>query len=74
MRAFVRIPKIMQTEIRTFAPLVEICQVHGISRTVAFDLAKKELLDTFLIGARRYVYLESLQTLPQRLAERGGRT
>lgn len=63
----------MQANTQNFAPLVETCHCYGISRTVAFDLSKKKLLDTFLIGARRYVYLESLQTLPQRLAERGGR-
>ena len=29
---------------------------------------RKKLLETFLIGRRRYVYLDSLDTLPQRLA------
>jgi hypothetical protein len=52
-----------------YRPLVEACADHGISRTVAFELSDRKLLDTFKIGTRRYVYLESLRTLPQRLQE-----
>lgn len=55
-----------------FRPLVEACGEHGISRTVAFDLARKGLLETFTIGARRYVRLESLRSLPDRLAASEG--
>ena len=55
-----------------YRPLVEVCGEHGISRTVAFDLARKGLLQTFAIGARRYVYLDSLRTLPERLAANDG--
>jgi hypothetical protein len=64
-----------QTIYPCYAPLVEACKAHGISRTVAFSMIQGSdpLLASFLIGARRYVYLESLQTLPQRLAERGGK-
>lgn len=51
-----------------YLPLVEACGAHGISRTVAFDLAKNGLLQTFTIGARRYVYLDSLRSLPDRVA------
>ena len=53
----------------TYGPLVEVCIAHGISRTVAFELSDKKLLDTFKIGVRRYVYLESVRTLPQRLQD-----
>lgn len=53
---------------RTFAPLVETCRSHGISRTVAFELAARGDIATFRIGKRRYVKLESLRTLPERLA------
>jgi hypothetical protein len=53
-----------------YGPMVEVCGHHGISRTVAFELARTGLLDTFRIGARRYVMLDSLRALPQRLAER----
>lgn len=57
----------------SYAPLVDACKAHGISRTVSFELSKKGLIETFAIGKRRYVYLESLRTLPARLAERGGK-
>ena len=55
-----------------FKPLVEACLDHGICRTVAFNLSRRGLLSTFLIGKRRYVRLESLRTLPERLAPAGG--
>lgn len=56
----------------TFRPLVEACQEHGISRTVAFELARRGILDTFSIGARRYVRMDSLNSLPDRLANSPG--
>jgi len=59
----------MNTKVEpAYGPMVERCGEHGISRTVAFELARKGLLDTFRIGARRYVMLDSLRTLPDRLA------
>lgn len=51
-----------------FRPLVDACREHGISRSVAFELAAEGKLETFAIGRRRYVKLESLRTLPERLA------
>lgn len=54
-----------------FKPLVDACQEHGICRTVAFDLSRRGLLSTFSIGKRRYVHLDSLRTLPERLAAMG---
>lgn len=61
----------MHTETNpAYGPMVESCSRHGISRTVAFELARKGLLDTFTIGTRRYVMLASLHDLPKRLAER----
>ncbi|MFT4255942.1 MAG: hypothetical protein QM599_03125 [Pseudoxanthomonas sp.] len=53
----------------TYRPLVTACAEHGISRTVAFELARAGKLETFTIGKRRYVALESLRTLPERLAD-----
>lgn len=53
-----------------FAPLVDLCRAHGISRTVAFELASAGLIETFKIGSRRYAKTESLKTLPERLARR----
>ena len=58
----------MQQETPTYKPLVTACAEHGISRSVAFELARNGLLHTFNIGQRRYVYLDSLRTLPERLA------
>lgn len=58
----------MGTSEPAYRPLVEACADHGISRTVAFELARKGLLKTATIGTRRYVYLDSLRTLPERLA------
>lgn len=60
-----------------FGPLVEECAKHGISRSVAYELVASGHLDTFKIGARRYVLAESLRQLPQRMGlatdKRGGR-
>jgi hypothetical protein len=53
----------------TYGLLVEECAKFGISRTVAFKLSASGLLKTFAIGTRRYVYLESLRTLPGRLLD-----
>lgn len=52
-----------------FAPLVTACAAHGISRSVSFELARKGVLETFLLNSRRYVLLSSLRSLPERLAE-----
>ena len=53
-----------------FGPLVECCAAHGISRTVAFKLAADGSLETFAIGSRRYVVLQSLWRLPETLRTR----
>jgi len=50
-----------------YRPMVEACQEHGISRTVAYELVSAGLLETFKLGAKRYVIIESLRTLPERL-------
>ena len=50
-----------------FGPLVECCAAYGISRTISFELARKGLLETFSIGTRRYVLLDSLWTLPEKM-------
>lgn len=61
----------MQTESfvhPTYAPLVEACKAHGIGRTQAFALVQRGLLESFLIGNRRFVRLDSLARLPEKLA------
>jgi hypothetical protein len=57
-----------------YAPLVSTCRAFGIGRTRAFEYAKSGALRTTTIGTRRYVYLESVRTLPERLAATGGAT
>lgn len=59
----------IQTTYPTFGPLVPTCKEHGIGRTKAFELAANGMLDTFKIGTRRYVKLDSLRSLPQRLSK-----
>lgn len=53
-----------------FGSLVDECAKRGIGRTVAFELARDGLIETFNIGRRRYVKLTSLDTLPDRLEQR----
>lgn len=52
-----------------YRPFIEACAEHGISKTVAYELAARGLLRTFKIGRARYVFTESLRTLPERLAQ-----
>lgn len=56
----------------TFGKLVPTCRAYGIGRTKAFELAAAGILETFTIGTRRYVLLESIRTLPARLRAQGG--
>ena len=51
----------------TFAPLVPAAAAHGIGKTKAFELAAQGVIETFLIGTRRFAVLESLRTLPERM-------
>jgi hypothetical protein len=53
-----------------FGPLVETCAEFGIRRNQAFELVRDGLIDTFTIGAKRFVKRESLRSLPERLAQR----
>ena len=53
------------TDDRTFAPLLETCAEYGIARSCAFELARKGILETFKVGRRRMVILESLRKLPE---------
>lgn len=54
-------------EQRDFRPFIPECTKRGIGKTKAYELAKDGLLETFLIGTKRFVYLDSLGTLPDRL-------
>lgn len=59
-----------QTAAREFGPFIAECAKRGIGKTTAYALLNDGLLETFQIGTKRYVYIDSLQTLPHRLAER----
>lgn len=60
----------MTNQAREFGPFIPECTKRGVGKTSAYALAKSGDLETFTIGTKRYVYLDSLLTLPQRLAER----
>lgn len=54
----------------TFGPMVETCRKYGIGRTLAYELADEGLIETFKIRSKRMVVIASLQSLPERLAQR----
>lgn len=56
-------------EPRDFGPFIPECSKRGFAKTKAYELANAGLLETFCIGSRRFVYLDSLLTLPARLAQ-----
>lgn len=58
---------------RDFRPFIPECAKRGLGKTKAYELANAGLIDTFTIGTKRYVLLDSLLTLPQRLKDAGGR-
>jgi hypothetical protein len=55
-----------------FRPFIPECERRGISKSVAYELKSAGLLETFSIGRSRYVLLQSLDTLPQRLIAKDG--
>lgn len=50
-----------------FAPLVKACAAQGISRSRAYKLMQQGMLTTFSINSSRYVMMDSLRSLPERL-------
>lgn len=54
---------------RAFGSLVEECRARGIGRTVAFELARSGTIETFHLGRRVFVMLDSLDALPETLAK-----
>lgn len=58
----------MANQSRDFGPFIPECAKRGIGKTVAYELLKDGLLETFTLGAKRYVYLDSLLSLPQRVS------
>ena len=59
----------MEQQHRDYGPLIPECSKRGIGRTVAYDLINAGLLETFTIGRKRFVYLDSLMALPDRIAK-----
>lgn len=57
---------------REFGPFISECNKRGIGKTKAYELDASGLLETFTIGAKRFVYIDSLLTLPQRLQQTHG--
>lgn len=53
---------------RDYRPFKSETRKRGIGLTKAYELLNAGLLDTFLIGNRRYIFLDSLDDLPRRLA------
>src|SRR3546814_7971195 len=47
-------------EQRDFRPFIPECAKRGIGKTKAYELDDAGLLETFTIGTKRYVYLDSL--------------
>lgn len=65
----------MTATLREFRPFVPACRKRGIGKTLAYKYASNGLLETFTIGKKkRYVYLDSLLSLPQRAAQAEGLT
>lgn len=56
-------------EHREFRPFIPECEKRGIRKTKAYELANAGLLEVFSIGTRRFIYVDSLLSLPQRLKE-----
>jgi len=57
------------SEQREFRPFIPECRKRGIQKTKAYELANAGLLEVFNIGTRKFIFLDSLLSLPQRLQE-----
>lgn len=57
---------------REFRPFVAECTKVGIGRSKAYELASEGLLETVTIGKKRFVYLDSLYSLPARIGVASG--
>jgi hypothetical protein len=55
--------------------MVPECERWDICRTKAFEYARHGLIETFVMGRKRYVVIASLESLPARLrAMQGGQS
>ena len=55
-------------EQRDYRPFIPECTKRGIGKTKAYELANAGLIETFTLGTKRYVFLDSLLSLPHRIA------
>lgn len=55
-----------------FGLFVPQMKARGIPKTTAYEILKKGLIETTLIGRRRYVKLASLDSLLDRISGKGG--
>ena len=55
-----------ETASRRYGRMVPECRKRGIGRSKAYELEASGLIETFSIGRGKYVYLDSLDTLPER--------
>ena len=55
----------------TYARFVPTMAAHGYGRSFSFELARKGLVRTFKVGAATFVELDSVRTLPERIAAAG---
>lgn len=65
------VQKMDKNGLREFRPFVEECARVGLGRSKSYQLAAEGLIETVLIGRRRFVYLDSLYSLPQRIGKDG---
>lgn len=54
----------------TYGLLTEVSPSVPIARTQAFAYARSGELDTFYMNGRRYVYLDSVKSLPERVGKK----
>lgn len=56
----------------SFGPLVPVMAEYGFKRTTSFAMARSKVVDTFLVGRRRYVTRESIEALCRALGVEAG--
>lgn len=60
----------MDPALREYRAFIPACKKRGFGKTLAYRYASAGLLETFTLGGKkRYVYLDSLLSLPQRLKD-----
>lgn len=63
----------MDTHPRPYARFVEEAARRGIRRTLAYQLRAAGLIEVFSIGRAAFVYVDTLDALPERLKDPAAR-